>query len=244
MRNKSGVFMIAIVLCGGKGTRLRPYTYSMPKPMLPLGKKPILEFVVNNLKHHGFTDIFFTVGYLKEEIMDYFGDGDKFGVKITYFVEDRKEMNTAGSILPCKKFIKDTFLVVMGDHLTTINFKKIVEFHKKKKGIATMALKRSGLPLEYGIAALDKNNMIVKFEEKPIIQNLVNAGIYALEPEIFNYIRSGYDFSLDVFPGLLADKKKMYGYVFDEYWMDIGRVPDYESLHQIISIIDLATRAR
>lgn len=236
--------MIAIVLCGGKGTRLRPYTYSMPKPMLPLGKKPILEFVVGNLKHHGFTDIFFTVGYLKEAIIDHFGDGGKFGVKITYFIEDQKQMNTAGSILPCKKHINDTFMVVMGDHLTTMNFKRAVEFHKKKKGIASIALKRTGVPLEYGIAHLDKDEKIVKFEEKPIVQNLVNAGIYVLEPEVFNYIKSGYDFSLDVFPRLLADKKKIYGYVFDEYWMDVGRVYDYENLHQVMSIIDLVTRER
>ncbi|MCX6775312.1 MAG: nucleotidyltransferase family protein, partial [Candidatus Micrarchaeota archaeon] len=102
--------MKAIVLCGGKGTRLRPYTYSIPKPMLPLGKKPILEFAISNLKRHGFREIYLTVGYLKEQIMNYFGDGSKFGVKIKYFTEE-KEMNTAGSILPCKNHIDETFLV-------------------------------------------------------------------------------------------------------------------------------------
>jgi len=233
--------MKAIVLCGGKGTRLRPYTYSIPKPMLPLGNKPILEFVINNLSAHGFDEIFLTVGYLKETIMKYFGDGSKFGVKISYFTED-KEMNTAGSILPCKKNIEDSFVVVMGDHLSSANPQKLMEFHKKKDAMATLALKRTGVPLEYGVAHTDGDGRIEKFEEKPIVQNLVNAGMYCFEPEVFNYIKDGHDFAQDVFPRLLKEKKKIYGYIFDEYWIDIGRVPDYEQLNQIISIVDLVTR--
>jgi mannose-1-phosphate guanylyltransferase/phosphomannomutase len=233
--------MKAIVLCGGKGTRLRPYTYSMPKPMLPLGKRPILEFVINNLSEHGFKDIYLTVGYLKETIMKYFDDGSRFGVRIKYFTED-KEMNTAGSILPCKKEIDDSFIVVMGDHLSSVNLQRLMEFHKKKNATATLALKRTGVPLEYGIAHITDDGRIDKFEEKPIVENLVNSGMYCFEPEIFNYIKDGYDFAQDVFPKLLKEKKKVYGYVFDEYWIDIGRVPDYEQLNRIISIVDLVTR--
>lgn len=232
--------MKAIILCGGKGTRLRPYTYSMPKPMLPLGNRPILEFVINSLCAYGFNDIYLTVGYLKETIMNYFNDGSRFGVKIKYFVEDR-ELNTAGSILPCKKYIDDSFAVFMGDHLTSLRINKLMEFHKKKGGLATIALKRTGVPLEYGVAHIDEDNRVEKFEEKPIVQNLVNSGMYCFEPEIFDYIKTGYDFAQDVFPKLLEDKKKVYGYVFDEYWIDIGRVPDYEQLNRIISIVDLVT---
>jgi mannose-1-phosphate guanylyltransferase/phosphomannomutase len=239
--NYSGGEMKAIVLCGGKGTRLRPYTYSIPKPMLPLGTKPILEFVINNLSAHGFKEIYLTVGYLKENIMDYFGDGSRFGVKIKYFIEE-KEMNTAGSIVPCKKYIDDTFIVVMGDHLTSVNPQKLMQFHKKKGAMTTIALKRTGVPLEYGVAHIDRNGRIEKFEEKPIVQNLVNSGMYCFESEVFSYIKDGYDFAQDVFPKLLQDKKKVYGYIFDEYWIDIGRVPDYEQLNQIISIVDLVTR--
>lgn len=233
--------MKAVVLCGGKGTRLRPYTYSIPKPMLPLGRKPILEFVLNNLSAHGFKDIIFTVGYLKESIMSYFGDGSKFGVNIQYFIEDDKERNTAGSILPCKECLDSTFLVIMGDHLTSIDLRKLADFHKKKGATATIALKKTGIPLEYGIAHTDTGGRIEKFEEKPIVQNLINAGLYCFEPEVFKYIKDGYDFALDVFPKLLDDKKKVFGYIFDEYWVDIGRVPDYEQLNQIISIVDLVT---
>jgi len=235
--------MKAIVLCGGRGTRLRPYTYSMPKPMLPLGKKPILEFIINNMRNHGFKEIYLTVGYLKETIMQYFEDGSKFGVKIRYFVED-KEMNTAGSILPCKRYMDGTFVVAMGDHLTAVNPQKLMDFHIKKGAMTTMALKRTGVPLEYGIAHINDDGRIDRFEEKPIVQNLVNAGLYCFEPEIFNYIKNGYDFAQDVFPKLLKDGKKVYGYVFDEYWIDIGRVPDYENLNQIISIVDLVTHGK
>ncbi|MEM3399489.1 MAG: nucleotidyltransferase family protein [Candidatus Micrarchaeia archaeon] len=234
--------MKAFVLCGGKGTRLRPYTYSIPKSMLPLGDKPILEFVINNLHKQGITDITLTVGYLKEQIKEYFGDGGKFGVKIRY-LEEEKEMNTAGSIKAAEKDVKETFLVLMGDHLTNINFRKMVNFHKKHGGIATIGLKRQGLPLEYGIAKIDANSRIVEFEEKPIIQNLINAGIYVFEPEIFGYIEVGLDFARDVFPKLLRDKKGIYGYVFDEYWMDIGRIHDYEHANQIISMVSLTLAA-
>jgi len=235
--------MKAIVLCGGKGTRLRPYTYSIPKPMLPLGKKPILEFVVNNLKHNGFKEIYLTVGYLKDHIVKYFGDGSGFGVKIKYFIEE-KEMNTAGSILPCRNYIDGTFIVTMGDHLTAANPQKLVEFHRKKGALATMALKRTGVPLEYGVAHTDREGRIEKFEEKPIVQNLVNSGLYCFEPEVFKYIKDGYDFAQDVFPRLLKEKKMVYGYIFNVYWVDIGRVPDYEQLNHIISIVDLVTRER
>lgn len=232
------------ILCGGMGTRLRPYTYSLPKPMLPLGKRPILEFVINNLKHHGFKDLLLTVGYRKEEIMKYFGDGSKFGVKIKYLPESEdRPLNTAGSILPAKKELQDeTFLVVMGDHLTSVDMRKFYEYHKKTPGIATVALKRTGVPLEYGIAHLDKSNRIVRFDEKPIVENLINAGIYAFEPKIFNYISEYDDFAKNVFPRLLAKKEIMDGFVFDDYWLDIGRISDYEQLNQTISTIDLVLR--
>jgi NDP-sugar pyrophosphorylase family protein len=229
----------AIVLCGGKGTRLRPYTYSIPKPMLPLGRRPILEFVVNNLKANGFDDILFTVGYLKESIMDYFRDGSEFGVSIDYMVEE-DELNTAGSILAAKEFAgNDGFLVSMGDHLTTINLRDMAAFHAQKKCVATVALKSIGTPLEYGVAELDREERIYKFDEKPIMQNFINAGIYMFEPAIYRHIKKGDDFARNVFPRLLAKNEPISGYIFNEYWMDIGRIHDYEHVNQIMSIIDM-----
>lgn len=235
--------MRAFVLCGGKGTRLRPYTYSIPKPMLPLGRRPILEFVVNNLKRNGVTDIVLTVGYLKEQIIEHFGDGSRWGVKITYS-EEKTELNTAGSILPLKDTVKGTFVVVMGDHLTTLNIRKMVDFHKKNGGLGTIGLKKQGVPLEYGIAKLGDEGEIVKFEEKPIVQNLVNSASYVFEPEIYKYIKPNFDFARDVFPAVLAAEEKLFGYVFDEYWMDIGRIHDYDSVNQMISMIDLVVEGK
>jgi len=230
--------MKTVLLCGGEGTRLRPYTYNIPKPMLPLGRRPIVEFVINNLKRNGFDDIIITLGYLKEQIMDYCGDGSRFGVKIEYVVEEKK-MNTAGSLVPVLNKLDDTFLVAMGDHLTNINLKKMVEYHKEKGNIATIGLKRSGMPFEYGVVQLNPDGTIAEFKEKPIIENLINAGIYIFEPEAKKYISEGKDFAKDVFPEILKDRKKITGYVFDDFWLDIGRIHDYESVNQIISIVDI-----
>jgi NDP-sugar pyrophosphorylase family protein len=212
--------------------------------MLTLGKKPILEYVINDLKAHGFDDLVLTVGYRKERIKDYFGDGSKFGVKIAYYDEsEEKPLNTAGSILPAKKELeKNTFMVVMGDHLTTMNRRELFDYHKKTKGIATIALKRVGVPLEYGVAHVSKANHITRFEEKPIVENLINAGMYVFEPKIFDYIKEYDDFANNVFPALMKAKEPIDGYVFDDYWLDIGRTLDYEKLNRTISTIELVTR--
>lgn len=229
--------MKVFVLCGGQGTRLRPYTYSIPKPMLKMGRKPILQYVVENLRLNGFTDLVFTVGYKKEHIIDYFGDGKKFGVNIYYSIEDEPK-NTAGSILEYKNKINDTFLVVMGDHLTDINLKRMVESHKKSGALATIALTKQEMQLEYGIVEME-NNEILGFREKPQYNFLINAAIYVFEPEVFNYIKKQEDFAKHVFPRLLAAKKKINPYIFDEYWVDVGRVSDYERLNEFIKITTL-----
>ncbi|MFH1095750.1 MAG: nucleotidyltransferase family protein [Candidatus Micrarchaeota archaeon] len=230
--------MKAIICCGGQGTRLRPLTYTTPKPMLPLGERPILEYVVRHLKRNGFNDIYMTVGYLKEQIMNYFGDGSKWGVKIQYAVEEG-EAGTAGSLVPLRKWADEPFLVQMGDHLSRLNLKKMYAYHKKQGGIATVSLKRTGVPLEYGVAKLDAKERIVAFEEKPIVRNLVNAGVYVLEPRIFDYIKPKEDFAKNVFPRLLASKQQINGFVFDEYWLDIGRPADYEKISEMVTVMEM-----
>lgn len=232
--------MKAFVLCGGQGTRLRPYTYTIPKPMLPLGRRPILEYVVRNLKSNGVSDIVLTVGYLKEQIKSHFGSGSSLGVRISYS-EEKEQLNTAGSILPLKNGVKDAFIVQMGDHFSRLDLRQMLAFHKKQGGIATVAFKRQGIPLEYGIADIDAGGHVTAFKEKPIVQNLVNAGIYIFEPAIFDYIRPKEDFARQVFPRLMASGKKINAYVFDDYWLDIGRTSDYEKLNEIISIIETVT---
>jgi mannose-1-phosphate guanylyltransferase/phosphomannomutase len=237
---EKGEMMKAIILCGGEGTRLRPYTYNIPKPMLKLGNRPILEFVILNLKRYGIKDFILTVGYLNEKIKDYFEDGSKWGVNIDYLVEDEK-LNTAGSVLQAKDQLDETFFVGMGDHITAINAKEMSAFHKQSGNIATMALKMQGMPVEYGIVEVNDDASVAAFAEKPILSNLINAGIYIFEPEIFNYIKPKEDFAKDVFPRLLKNGKKISGYKFTEYWADIGRITDYETMNAIMSVVELST---
>jgi NDP-sugar pyrophosphorylase family protein len=234
--------MKAIVLCGGKGTRLRPYTYTIPKPMLPLGKKPILQYVLSSLSHAGVTEAYLTVGYLHEQIEEYFGSGNGkngVGMALHYSVEE-SEMGTAGSTLPLEKKMDGTFVVMMGDHLSSLDIAAVIAAHRKSGNIATIALNKKGVPLEYGVADLDAQGNISRFREKPIVENHVNTGVYVFEPEIFKFILPGEDFANHVFPRLLQSGKKIGGFVFTDYWLDIGRTTDYEHINQYISVIDLA----
>lgn len=229
--------MRAFVLAGGEGTRLRPYTYTVPKPMLMLGGKPILQYVLENLKRCGIKDVVITCGYLHEQITKYFGDGSAFGLNISYSIEKEK-MNTAGSLLNCKERPKETFVVAMGDHLTNIDMADMVKKHKKSGAIATIALYHVKTPLEYGVAKVHGNN-IVGFEEKPVLEHDYNTAIYVFEPEIFDFIKGKEDFAKDVFPRMLAAGKKINAYVFDAFWFDIGRVSDYERFVDIFGLAKL-----
>ncbi|MDD5172157.1 MAG: nucleotidyltransferase family protein [Candidatus ainarchaeum sp.] len=229
--------MKTFILAGGEGTRLRPYTYNVPKPMMMVGGKPILQYVLENLKRSGMKDLVITCGYKHEQIISYLGDGSKFGVKIEYCIEKEK-MNTAGSILCYKGKVKETFAVVMGDHLTNIDMADMLKHHKKSGAIATVALYHTKMPLEYGVAKMEGGN-IVSFVEKPMLEHLYNTAIYIFEPEIFDYIKDKEDFAKDVFPRLLAAKKKISGYVFEDVWFDIGRTSDYERLDELFKVMKL-----
>ncbi len=226
--------MKTFILAGGEGTRLRPYTYSAPKPMLMLGGKPILQYVVENLKRAGLRDLIITAGYKAEQISSYFGDGSSLGVKIEYSLEKEK-LNTAGSILPLRGKVKETFAVVMGDHLTNIDMAEMLKSHKAGKNIATVALYHVKAPLEYGVAKVE-GGKISGFAEKPVLEHDYNTAIYIFEPEIFDYIKPKEDFAKDVFPRLLEAKKPINAFVFTGVWFDIGRVSDYERFVEMFSI--------
>jgi NDP-sugar pyrophosphorylase family protein len=207
--------------------------------MLPLGKKPILQYVLSSLSRAGITDAYLTVGYLHEQIEAYFGDGSKFGLKLHYSVET-SVLGTAGSIIPLMGKMDGTFVVMMGDHLSNLDIAAVVDAHRKSGNIATIALNKKGVPLEYGVADLDAGGNVIRFREKPIVENYVNTGVYVFEPEIFDFIRPNEDFANHVFPRLLEAKQRIGGYVFTDYWLDIGRTTDYEHINQFISVIDLA----
>ena len=220
--------MKAVILAGGKGTRLRPYTTSFPKPLVPVGDKPILEIVIRQLASNGITDIIIAVGYLVELIRAYFGDGNKFGVEIKYSLEG-KPLGTIGPLMLIKDELKETFLVMNGDVLSDINYDEAIENHKKSGSIATIALAKRNVNIDFGVVELNEKHGIMDYHEKPTINHFVSTGIYIFEPEIFNYIEPNKRFDLpDLVKKLIKKGEHVNGYIHDGYWLDIGRPEDYE----------------
>lgn len=228
--------MKAIIMAGGEGSRLRPLTCDLPKPMVPVMNIPIMEHIVNLLKSHGITEIGVTLMYLPQKIKDYFGNGSNFGVNIHYFTEDTP-LGTAGSVKNADEFLDETFIVISGDSLTDMDITQAIEFHKSKKSKATLVLTRVDVPLEYGVVITDKKGAITGFLEKPswseVFSDTVNTGTYILEPEVLNHLEKGHktDFSQDLFPLLLEKKEPIFGYIMSDYWCDIGDLQAYLQAH-------------
>lgn len=223
----------AFILAAGAGTRLRPLTYEIPKPMVPLVNKPVIEHTIEILKKHNINSIVMNLHTLPEMIKKYFGNGIDFGVDINYSMEENL-LGTAGGLKKCKKFFDSTFVVMSGDGLSDINLTSAIEFHKKKKSLATMVVKKITTQFSYGITLTDRFNKIINFIEKPtwgsVFSDTVNTGIYIFEPEIFRYIPDGfYDFGHDLWPKLLKLKKPIYAYLMNEYWTDIGNIIEYKN---------------
>jgi len=224
--------MKAVIMAGGKGTRLRPLTCNKPKPMVPLLNRPVMEYAIDLLKKHGIYEIAVTLQYLPEAIKDYFGDGSAFGVKLYYF-EETLPLGTAGSVKNAEEFLDETFIVVSGDGLTDVNLKEAIAFHQARESLATLILTRVDAPLEYGVVITQPNGKIVRFLEKPswgeVFSDTVNTGMYVLEPKIFQYYPRDtfFDFSKDLFPLLMNHGEPLYGYVAKGYWCDIGNLTQY-----------------
>lgn len=233
--------MKAIVLAGGRGERLKPITNKMPKPMVPVIGKPVLEYIILWLKSYGINDIALTLGYRAEDIMDYFGDGRHLDVKLSHFLEETP-LGTAGSIKNAEEFLDEDFLVVSGDAFCNLDLDTFVNFHKNKGGIGTIAVKNVSDPKGFGIVDIDEEMRIVEFQEKPEnpTKNTVNIGIYAFKKCVLKYIpKCNYDFAKNLFPRLLegaqkerlkgkdASKFQLYAYNTDAYWSDIGTLSSY-----------------
>lgn len=224
--------MKAIIMAGGEGSRLRPLTCNMPKPMMPILGKPVMEYAVELLKKYGITEIGVTLQYLPDEIVNYFGDGSDFGVNMRYFVED-VPLGTAGSVKNAESFLNETFIVISGDALTDIDISKVINYHNEKEALATLVLKEVAIPLEYGVVVTGKDGFITSFLEKPswneVFSDKVNTGIYILEPKIFSFYETNqkFDFSNDLFPILLRNNEAMYGFAFEGFWCDIGNIEQY-----------------
>ncbi len=227
------IYIKAIIMAGGKGTRLRPLTCSIPKPMVPILNQPVMEYTINLLKKYKIKDIAVTMAYLPTVITDYFGTGEKWGVNLKYFNEE-VPLGTGGSVKNAEEFLEGTFIVISGDALTDLNIKEAIRYHRMKKSKATLVLKREAIPIEYGVVITDEEGRIVRFLEKPswgeVFSDTINTGIYILEPEVLTYYNKGnnFDFSKDLFPRLLRDHVPMYGYVAEDYWCDIGDLNSYK----------------
>ncbi|WP_026487364.1 sugar phosphate nucleotidyltransferase [Caldanaerobius polysaccharolyticus] len=231
--------MKAAIMAGGVGSRLRPLTCNIPKPMVSVANRPVMEYTVELLKKYGIRDMCATLQYLPNKIKEHFGDGSRFGVNIRYYIEDQP-LGTAGSVKNAEDFLDETFVVISGDVLTNFELDKALEYHKSKNSLVTIVLTRVPVPLEYGVVVTDENGRIIRFLEKPswseVFSDTVNTGIYILEPEVLNYIEKGrvFDFSKDLFPLLLQQGKPVYGYIADGYWCDIGNIQQYMGCHRDI----------
>jgi len=221
--------MKAVVLAGGKGTRLMPYTTVFPKPLVPLGDRPILDIVIHQLAHYGFSDITLSVGYLAELIQAYFRDGSPNVEKARIrFVKEHKPLGTVGS-LSLVPNLDDSFLVMNGDILTTLDYAAFYKFHKEQGAPLTIALNKRPVKIELGVIEVNDKHEITNFLEKPTLNYLVSMGIYMYEPEVLEYIKplgSYLDFP-DVVWKMLADGKRIAGYSNEAYWLDLGSHADY-----------------
>ena len=228
--------MQAVIMAGGFGTRLRPLTCNIPKPMIPLVNKPIMEHVINLLKSHSITDIIVLLYFQSEKITSYFKDGKEFGVKISY-IKPESDFGTAGAVRCASHLLKERFIVISGDLATDFDLRKSVDFHDKNKGDLTLLLKSVENPLQYGVVIIDEKNRITQFLEKPtwgeVFSDLINTGIYIIEPEILKNIPQNeeYDFSKNLFPLLLNKGANLLGYEASGYWIDVGNLNDYLKAH-------------
>jgi len=238
--------MKAMILAAGKGTRVRPITYTIPKPLIPIMQKPVMEFLLELLKQHGFEQVVVNASHLAHEIEGYFRDGQRFGVEITYSFEGRiidgqlvgEALGSAGGMRKIQDFypfFDETFVVLCGDALIDLDLSAAVKWHKEKGSVATIVTKP--VPRErvssYGVVVTDESGRIKTFQEKPSVEEAlstnINTGIYIFEPEVLDYIPSGqeYDIGGDLFPKLVEMDAPFYAVSMDFQWVDIGKVPDY-----------------
>lgn len=219
--------MKAVILAGGKGRRLRPFTTVLPKPLMPLGEMPIVEVVLRQLAANGFEEVTLAVGYLAELMMAYCGDGSKFGLQVRYSREEQP-LGTAGP-LALVEGLDDTFLVMNGDVLTTLDLPALVARHRASGAAATIATHRRQQQINYGIIESDDDDRVTAYIEKPVHHYQVSMGVYVLEPAVLTRITPGEYLDLpDLVRQLMAEGQPVMAYPFDGYWLDIGRHDDYE----------------
>jgi len=228
--------MKAVILLGGFGTRLRPFTCETPKPLLPILNQPFITYQLNLIKKFGINEVTFCLSYKADQFNKYIGNGSKFGVKVNYVYEE-KPLGTGGAIKNAQKFINETTVIFNGDILTDINLAELMKFHKKKNALLTISLIRVKDPTIYGLVETDRDSRIGKFLEKPswdeVTCNTINGGIYVFEPEVLEELPENINYSVErgLFPHLLELERPVYGYASSPYWLDIGTTEKYAQAH-------------
>jgi mannose-1-phosphate guanylyltransferase len=222
----------AVLLVGGAGTRMRPLTYVVPKCLLPVGGKPLVENTLAYLQTYGITEFVLCVAYLKKQIIDALGDGSRLGVRVEYAEADLP-LGTAGQLKTAERFLDDTFLVMNGDIITNLNITNLVERHRAGHGIATIAVKKFGVKIPYGHLTVREDETISAFEEKPTLSYLANAGVYVMEPRLLREIpeRRSSSLETEVFPSLLRKGEKIHSYFEEASWADVGSMADFERVN-------------
>lgn len=225
-----GSSMQAVIMAGGEGVRLRPLTDDLPKPMLPMGDKPLMEIIVQQLQKAGVRQVNVAVHHKHQKIIEHFGDGRDFGVDIKYVTEDRP-LGTAGS-LGLMQSPEETVLVINGDILTQLDFLAILDYHREQKADLTVAVQQKSLQVPYGVVECD-GPVVLNLAEKPSIDFLVNAGIYLLEPVVYSFIPNGEPYDMtDLIQQLISEGRQVVAFPIREYWIDIGQHDDYQSAQE------------
>jgi NDP-mannose synthase len=223
--------MKAVILAGGLGTRLRPFTDIIPKPLLPIGNKSILEIQMANLKKHGFNEIFLATNYKSEYIERFFGNGGDFGVKL-HISKETQPLGTAGPVKLLKNELTEPFLVMNGDLLTSANFGELFAFALQQESLLTISVKKEIIPFAFGNVFFD-GDFVTGIHEKPDIEMFILAGIHVMKPGIMDFIPDNEPFGMDLLIKKLVDSNKpVTKYLLDDYWLDIGRIGDYEKAQE------------
>lgn len=222
--------MKAVIMVGGLGSRLRPFTQVIPKPLLPIGDETVLDITAKKLKSHGFKEIILATNYKADLFKSYCGDGSKYDLSVTYSQED-KPLGTSGPLTLLKDKLTEDFLVINGDVLTNLDFAHLMKFHQDNKADFTLVTKELEFPLAYGVIK-SENDRVINLEEKSNIKSEINAGIYIISPNALKELPEGHSLMTDFIKDLIKKGKKVYRYKLEGYWLDIGQTKDYEQAQE------------
>ncbi|WP_419782405.1 nucleotidyltransferase family protein [Malaciobacter marinus] len=221
-----------VIMAGGLGTRLGELTKDTPKPMLKIGAKPMVEHIIDMFISHGFTKFMLSVNYKAEIIKEYFGDGSKFGIEVKY-LEEKKRLGTGGALSLIDIELDEPFFVTNGDVLSSLDYEKLLNFHKEQNTTATMCIRKDSYQIPYGVIEVDEKNNIKAMKEKPIKEFFINTGIYVLNPEVLFYVPKNEFFDLpSLFDVLKNESKSIKSFEITDYWIDMGRPSDYEKIKE------------